>query len=66
MKKRYPEGTDVEVHYDPDQPETAVLEVGIKGSNWMVLLFGLALSGSGVVGALFAWKRLNDDNYDQS
>lgn len=39
---RYPEGTQVEVYYNPEDPETAVLEPGVTWSSYMLLGMGLA------------------------
>jgi hypothetical protein len=51
---RYPEGSQVMVHYDPKNPANAVLEVRIaQGVMWIVVaiaFFGLAVFFSGVVG----------------
>jgi len=51
---RYPEGSQVMVHYDPKNPSSAVLDVRIaQGVMWIVVaiaFFGLAIFFSGVFG----------------
>ncbi|MBK7896985.1 MAG: DUF3592 domain-containing protein [Candidatus Promineifilaceae bacterium] len=37
---RYPAGSGVTVHYDPADPETAVLEPGVTWSSYMLLAMG--------------------------
>ena len=44
---RYPEGQDVSVFYDPDDPSRAVLEPGRQSTPW-ILIVGLLASGMGV------------------
>ena len=39
--KKYPQGSKVEVYYDPAQPDQATLEPGMAGGDWMVLAAGL-------------------------
>ncbi|MFC1452945.1 DUF3592 domain-containing protein [Verrucomicrobiota bacterium] len=57
QKARYPPGREVDVYYDPDRPEVAVLEPGPKFSTSVVMIVGIvftivALAGIGV--CLFA------------
>lgn len=50
---RYPQGSSVEVHYDPADPSTAVLRV-TSSASWLLLAlalfcFGVAVQASGVL-----------------
>jgi hypothetical protein len=44
---RFPEGTVVTVHYDPEQPTEAVLATGWNWGTFVPLLIGIFLGGSG-------------------
>ncbi|MDH3217219.1 MAG: DUF3592 domain-containing protein [Candidatus Krumholzibacteria bacterium] len=44
---RYPEGKEVEVHYNPTDPEVAVLEPGVSRSSYLALGLGLVFSITG-------------------
>jgi len=44
---RFPEGTVVNVHYDPKTPTEAVLKPGWNWGSFVPLLLGLFLGGSG-------------------
>ena len=59
---RYPEGGTVTVHYNPKHPETALLEAGTKGTNWLLFLVGLVMTGAGVLAARSKWKDMMDTN----
>ena len=45
---RYPQGAVVEVHYDPDHPDLAVLEPGPGRGPDLLLLLGVGLVGYGL------------------
>ena len=49
---RYPARTLVEVHYDPQSPELAVLEAGVHGGTYLALLLGAGFFALGC-GLLF-------------
>ncbi|PKL23693.1 MAG: hypothetical protein CVV47_12815 [Spirochaetae bacterium HGW-Spirochaetae-3] len=43
LRKAYPAGTEVEVHYDPGYPEESYLEVRAGFSTWSLLGWGVLL-----------------------
>jgi hypothetical protein len=45
---KYPVGKQVEVYYDPEQPETATLEPETRG-DWMILALGIMMIIGGAV-----------------
>lgn len=53
--RRYPEDTEVEVRYDPDETREAVLEAGATWGGWAILGFGLVF---GLIGLMAATGRL--------
>ncbi|MDP3696713.1 MAG: DUF3592 domain-containing protein [Candidatus Taylorbacteria bacterium] len=55
---RYPVGKSVKVYYDPKDPKTSALEPGAGWSSFVGLLAGIGFSIIGVVGFLFARKKL--------
>lgn len=57
---RYPEGRKVTVHYNPKAPKEALLEVGSKGVNWILVLVGAGMTVGGVFAARAKWKKLMD------
>lgn len=59
-------GQIVTVHYDAKIPETALLEVGATGDNWIVLSIGLLMTGVGVFLARVLWRDLQSNNYAPS
>jgi hypothetical protein len=54
---RYPAGTVVTVHYRPDNPDVCVLEPGVKGQAWFLLIGGLVSLGLGC-GQAVLWPWL--------
>jgi hypothetical protein len=58
--ERYPQGSDVEVYFNPDNPSQAVLERGITPSSYIVG-FGVCLIGliAGIMFCLAPWLFLN-------
>jgi hypothetical protein len=58
--KRYPKGKRVEVYYDPDDPDVAVLEPGKAGEPYLWLGLGGAFAVVGLIGlgvAVFAGRK---------
>ncbi len=47
--RRYHEGGNVRVRYDPNEPKRAVLETGVMFGNVLRLLFGFAVLGFGLL-----------------
>lgn len=47
----YPQGTQVNVHYDPANPSNAVLETKASG-NWILILIGIVFLVIGVMSAV--------------
>jgi hypothetical protein len=58
--ERYSVGSMVEVHYDPDQPSSAMLETGMGGMAWIVLLVGGSFAAIGFLGAAWAWRSKSE------
>jgi len=48
LLEKYPIGATVQVHYDPDDPQRAVLETGTVVSSFIFMLGGLALVAAGI------------------
>ena len=51
--KRYPVGKQVQVYYDPTQPEDATLEPG-TGGDWLIFVIGL---GAAIFGGVLLLAR---------
>ena len=52
--EKYPEGSQVRVYYDPENPETSTLEPGPGQGDWLVLAIGLGTLVFGVLLFIFA------------
>jgi hypothetical protein len=52
-KNKYPVGAEVEISYNPKQPETATLEPSTQG-DWMILAMGIAFVIGGAVSLILA------------
>jgi hypothetical protein len=49
---RYPQGGQVDVFYDPQDPSTCVLETGVSGGTYALLAFVVVLVLIGLAGVL--------------
>ena len=49
---RYPQGGQVDVYYDPQDPSSCVLETGVGGSTYVLLVFAVVLVLVGLAGVL--------------
>ena len=57
MKVRnYPQGTEVQIHHDPRNPEVAVLKSGVSSSSYLVLAAGVLVTMIGVLVSLLGVK----------
>jgi hypothetical protein len=55
---KYPVGTRVTVHYDPEAPERSLLEPGVRFGPFLAVLFGLGIIVFWTLGIL---HTLRDD-----
>lgn len=59
---RYPVGKNVAVYYNPNNPETSVLESGASWNGFVGLMVSIGFTAIGIVGFLFNRKRLHTQN----
>ena len=52
--KKYPQGTRVRVHYNPERPEQATLEPGLAHDDWLIFAIGLLATVCGAGFLLFS------------
>lgn len=56
--QKYVPGTPVQVHYYPTDPKRAVLQTGSTGSNWLLLVLGIAVTAFGIFAGRGYWNAL--------
>jgi len=49
----YPQGKDVAIYYQPDNPENATTEPGLKNDDWLILILGLTATTLGTTFLVF-------------
>lgn len=49
MRDQYPEGAEVAVYYDPENPQEAVLQPGAKGATYIVMVIGVVFVLTGIL-----------------
>jgi len=52
--EKYPEGSRVQVYYNPDKPDIATLEPGVGKGDWLIFAIGLATLLLGVFSLIFS------------
>jgi hypothetical protein len=50
--QKYPQGSAISVHYDPDNPAESVLETGVSWGAYALLAFAAIMTIAGVAGML--------------
>ncbi|WP_455220390.1 DUF3592 domain-containing protein [Kaarinaea lacus] len=52
--KKYPVGANIQVYYNPDNPEQASLEQGVGQGDWLVFVIGLGMLIFGLLSLFFS------------
>ena len=52
--EKYPIGSPVTVHYNPQQPKQATLEPGRANDDWLILAMGIGFTAIGVLAMFFS------------
>lgn len=55
---RYPKGTLLQVHYDPDDAATSVVEAGLKSAMVLPVVFSIVMLGGGIVLGVVEHRRM--------
>lgn len=58
IQRQYPVGQSVEVFYNPERPDRALLEPGVRSGSLFVFAFGGLFSGAGLLMILFLPKLI--------
>lgn len=51
---KYPQGSEVTVYYNPQQPEQATLEPGRAKDDWLILALGIGFTAIGLLAMFFS------------
>jgi len=51
--KKYPQGTKVRVHYNPEQPDEATIEPGLARDDWLIFVIGMLATALGAAFLVF-------------
>ena len=52
----YPRGEPIAVHYNPRNPEVAIVNVELWGENWVMFGLGLFFTALGIAAAVMLWR----------